>query len=90
MTALMVLMPGQAYGNIVQKMAAALDDDHAAGRLDAYQSTQRDLLRRHMAELSAADRSADHWSAVIQSLNAFGRGMATLAASADQRLAGRS
>ncbi len=84
MTALMVLMPGQAYGNIVQTMEAQLDKDHAEGRLDPYQTTQRDLLRRHMAELSQADRSADHWQAIIASLNAFGRGMATLAASVDK------
>ena len=90
MTALMVLMPGQAYGNIIQKMATALDSDHAAGQLDAYQSAQRDLLRRHMSELSQADRSPDHWGTIIQSLNAFGRGMATLAANADQRPAGRA
>ncbi len=84
MTALMVLMPGQAYGNIVQTMEVQLNEDHADGRLQAYQSAQRDLLRRHMAELSQADRSPDHWQAIIASLNAFGRGMATLAASADQ------
>ena len=83
MTALMVLMPGQAYGNIVQTMSAELDEDHAAGSLDAYQSGQRDLLRRHMLELSQADRSPDHWQTVIASLNAFGRGMASLAAKAD-------
>ena len=84
MTALMVLMPGQAYGNIIQGMEAELNDDHAAGRLDAYRAAQRDLLRRHMAELSQADRSEDHWGAIVQSLNAFGRGLATIAARADQ------
>ena len=84
MTALMVLMPGQAYGNIIQTMEAELNEDHAAGRLGASQSAQRDLLRRHMMELSQADRSTDHWAAVVTSLNAFGRGMATLAANVDQ------
>jgi hypothetical protein len=89
MTALMVMMPGQAYGNILQSMETSLNDDHAAGQVDAYRSTQRELVRRHVAELGQADRSADHWQAVIASLNAFGRGMATLAASASQRTAPR-
>ena len=85
MTALMVLMPGQAYGNIVQTMEAELNEDHAAGRLDQFLAAKRDLLRRHLGELGQADKSADHWQSVVGSLNAFGRGMATLAASADQR-----
>ncbi len=82
-TAVMVLMPGQAYGNVVHKMMDELDKDHGEGRLDAYKSSQRDLLHRHVADLELASRSADHWQAIVASLNAFGRGMASLAARAD-------
>lgn len=82
-TAVMVLMPGQAYSNVVHKMMDELDEDHAAGRLDAYKSSQRDLLHRHVTDLELASRSADHWQAIVSSLNAFGRGMASLAARAD-------
>jgi hypothetical protein len=37
-----------------------------------------------MKELADAPQTADHWQTVAQSLNAFGRGMATIAAIANQ------
>ena len=83
----MVLMPGQAYGNILSKREAGLSDEELAMRLDPASARRLELLRGHMKELAAAPQTADHWQTVIQSLNAFGRGMATLAANADQRQA---
>ncbi len=87
LTALMVLMPGQAYGNILSKREAGLSDEELAMRLDPASARRLELLRGHMKELAAAPQTADHWQTVNQSLNAFGRGMATLAANADQRQA---
>ncbi len=87
LTALMVLMPGQAYGNILSKREAGLSDEELAMRLDLANSRRLELLRAHMKELAGAPQTVDHWQSVVQSLGAFGRGMATLAASADQRQA---
>jgi hypothetical protein len=84
LTALMVLMPGQAYGNIVAKREAGLSDEEMAMRLDPINARRLELIRMHVKELANAPQSADHWQAVVQSLSAFGRGLATVAAIANQ------
>ncbi len=84
LTALMVLMPGQAYGNIISKREAGLTDEELAMRLDPANARRLELLRLHMKELANAPQSADHWQSVGLSLNAFGRGLATVAAIANQ------
>ncbi len=84
LTALMVLMPGQAYGNIVAKREAGLSDEELAMRLDPVNARRLELIRLHMKELANAPQSADHWQSVVQSLSAFGRGLATVAAIANQ------
>jgi hypothetical protein len=80
----MVLMPGQAYGNIISKREAGLNDEEQAMRLDPANTRRLELLRMHMKELLSAPQSADHWQSVVQSLSAFGRGLATVAAIANQ------
>jgi hypothetical protein len=84
LTALMVLMPGQAYGNIVAKREAGLSDEEMAMRLDPINARRLELIRAHVKELANAPQSADHWQSVVQSLSAFGRGLATVAAIANQ------
>ncbi len=85
LTALMVLMPGQAYGNILQKRVAGLSDEEFSMRLDSASARRLELLRNHMQELAGAPQTADHWLTVIHSLGAFGRGMAAVAGNAVQR-----
>ena len=84
MTVVLVLMPGQAYGNIIEAMLDALNDDHGAGKLNSLLATKRDLLHKHALELKTAYKNADNcWPMVANSLHTFAQGLVTSAANAE-------
>jgi predicted nucleic acid-binding Zn-ribbon protein len=84
MTVVMVMLPGAAYDNLINKMEKELEDDKAAGRLDAARERKHGLLVNHRNELARAEYSEDHWGSVLRSLIKFEHGLAALAGS-DQR-----
>lgn len=84
MQTVMVLLPGQAYDHLINKMEAELTEDSASGRLDTSKQAKLQMLIEHRSELARAQYTADHWEAVKQSLLKFEHGLASLAG-ADQR-----
>ncbi len=84
MQAVMVLIPGQAYDHLINKMEAELTEDNAAGRLDGSKQAKLQMLIEHRSELARAQYSPDHWDTVKQSLRKFEHSLASLAG-ADQR-----
>jgi hypothetical protein len=84
MQVVMVLLPGQAYDHLINKMEAELSEDSAAGRLDAAKQAKLRLLVEHRGELARAQYTTDHWQTVQKSLMKFEHGLAQLAGS-DQR-----
>ena len=84
MQAVMVLIPGQAYDHLINKMEAELTEDNAAGRLDGSKQAKLQMLIEHRSELARAQYSPDHWDTVKQSLRKFEHSLSSLAG-ADQR-----
>jgi hypothetical protein len=81
MQVVMVLLPGQAYDHLINKMEAELSEDGAAGRLDGAKQAKLRLLVEHRGELARAQYSSDHWQTVQRSLMKFEHGLAQLAGS---------
>jgi hypothetical protein len=81
MQAVMVLLPGQAYDNLINKMEAEMTDDNAAGRLDTVKQEKLRMLVDHRSELARAQYTPDHWDSVKRSLMKFEHGLASLAGS---------
>lgn len=79
-----LLTPGLAYDNVVNKMEAELSEDAAAGRLDKARQKKLQMVIDHRSDLSKAQYTDDHWRAVQRSLQRFATGLATLAG-VDQR-----
>jgi hypothetical protein len=84
MTVVMVMLPGAAYDNLINKMEKELEDDKAAGRLDVARERKHAIIVAHRNELARAEYSDDHWDAVLRTLIKFEHGLAGLAGS-DQR-----
>jgi hypothetical protein len=81
MTVVMVMLPGAAYDNLINKMEAELEADKGAGRLEPARVQKHRILVLHRSELARAEYSDDHWESVLQSLMKFEHGLAGLATS---------
>ena len=86
MVPVILLSPGLAYDNVINKMEAELSDDEAEGRLDVFKVKKLKMVIDHRGELARAKYSEDHWRSVQKSLQRFATGLATLAG-ADQKQA---
>jgi hypothetical protein len=84
MTIVMVMLPGAAYDNLINKMDKELEDDAGAGKLDPARAQKHRIVVVHRSELARAEYTEDDWAAVLQSLMKFEHGLAALAGS-DQR-----
>jgi hypothetical protein len=80
MTVVMVMLPGAAYDNLINKMEAELEDDKGAGRLTPALAEKHRIIVRHRSELARAEYSEDHWDSVLQSLLKFHNGLDAIAA----------
>lgn len=84
MTVVLVMLPGAAYDNLINRMEAELEEDKGGGRLGPSKDEKHRIIVMHRSELARAEYSDDHWDAVLQSLMKFEHGLASLAGS-DQR-----
>ncbi len=84
MTVVMVMLPGAAYDNLINRMEMELEEDKGGGRLDPAKVEKHRIIVAHRSELARAEYSDDHWDSVLQSLMKFEHGLSALAGS-DQR-----
>jgi hypothetical protein len=79
MTVVMVMLPGAAYDNLINKMDAELEADKGAGRLPPALVEKHRIIVRHRSELARAEYSEDHWDSIVQSLMKFHSGLDQIA-----------